>query len=90
MAHDVFISFSFKDQEIAEKIVNQLTNKYGISCWISANDIQLASNYYSQIANAIHDAKVVVFLQSKIQGRWTRLCILNSGRDLLPAIGPSI
>ena len=33
-SHDVFISFSFKDQAIVDRIVNQLTGKYRILCWI--------------------------------------------------------
>ncbi len=28
-SHDIFISFSFADQDIAEEIVNELTSKYG-------------------------------------------------------------
>lgn len=39
-AHDIFISFSFADQDIAEKIVNELTSKYGFSCWICTRDIE--------------------------------------------------
>lgn len=40
LRHDVFISFSFKDQSVADRIVNHLTNLYGISCWICTEEIR--------------------------------------------------
>lgn len=39
-SHDVFISFSFKDQAIVDRIVNQLTNKCRIPCWICTKKIR--------------------------------------------------
>lgn len=62
--HDVFISFSFKDQSIAETIVNILSSTYGISCWICTRDIDGGKRYKKLIPEAIDNAKVVVFLQS--------------------------
>lgn len=62
--HDVFISFSFTDQTVAEYIVNTLSSKYGISCWICTRDIAGGSRYKKLIPEAIHHAKAVVFLQS--------------------------
>lgn len=64
MNHDVFISFSFDDQEIAENIVNSLTSKYGISCWICTRDINGGEHYKDLIPEAIDAAQVVVFIQS--------------------------
>lgn len=65
MSHDVFISFSFSDQGIAEDIVNKLTSKYGISCWICTRNIDGGKRFKSSISEAIQEAKVVVFLQSE-------------------------
>ena len=62
--HDVFISFSFKDQSLAENIVNILSSTYGISCWICTRDIDGGKRYKKLIPEAIDNAKVVVFLQS--------------------------
>jgi len=65
MPHDVFISFSFRDHETAEYIVDQFQSNYGISCWICSDSVLASTNYKSLIANAITDSKVVVFLQSE-------------------------
>ncbi len=62
---DVFISFSFKDQAIAETIVNQLLNKYRISCWICTQDIRAGENYKKVIVKAITDAKILLMIQSE-------------------------
>ena len=62
--HDVFISFSFKDQALAENIVNVLSSAYGISCWICTRDVEGGETYKSLITEAIDCAKIVVFLQS--------------------------
>lgn len=63
-SHDVFISFSFKDQDHAESLVNILSSRYGISCWICTRDIDGGRRYKKLIPEAIDHAKVVVFLQS--------------------------
>jgi|GEM_PF-6725054 len=39
MKHDVFVSFSFSDREAAENLVNLLSSRYGISCWICTYDL---------------------------------------------------
>ena len=62
--HDVFISFSFNDQTVAEYIVNTLSSMYEISCWICTRDIAGGSRYKRLIPEAIDNAQVVVFLQS--------------------------
>ncbi len=64
-AHDVFISFSFEDQSVAETIVNELTSKYGISCWICTRDIDGGKRYKRLIPEAIRASKLVVFVQSE-------------------------
>lgn len=65
MAHDVFVSFSFADQEFAELIVNKLSTEYGISCWICTRDIDGGKRYKRLIPEAIDESQVVVFLQSE-------------------------
>lgn len=63
--HDVFISFSFDDQKIAEDIVNRLSNHYGISCWICTREVNGGDEYKEEIVNAIEEAQVVVVVHSK-------------------------
>lgn len=64
-SHEVFISFSFKDQPMAEMIVNQLLNIYKISCWICTQDIRAGENYKRTIVKAINDSKILLLLQSE-------------------------
>ena len=62
--HDVFISFSFADQPVAEKIADTLVNKHGISCWICSRDLSGGQQFKEQIPAAIDASDVVVFVQS--------------------------
>ena len=64
-SHDIFISFSFADQNIAEEIVNTLTSQYGFSCWICTRDIDGGKRYKALIPRTIDEARVVVFIQSE-------------------------
>lgn len=63
--HDVFVSFSFKDQKTSEYVVNQLLNEYDIRCWICTSEILAGENYKSVIVDAIEAAKLVLFIQSE-------------------------
>jgi len=63
--HDVFVSFSFKDQKDSEYVVNQLLNKYNIPCWICTSEILAGEHYKSVIVDAIKTAKLVLFIQSE-------------------------
>jgi len=62
--HDAFISFSFEDQPIAEKIADTLVKKYGISCWICSRNLSGGQHFKEQIPAAIDASSVVVFIQS--------------------------
>lgn len=63
--HEVFISFSFEDQEIVNKIVNQLSNKHNITYWICTKDTRAGERYKREIVRAIKSCKIVVLIQSK-------------------------
>ena len=63
--HDVFVSFSFKDQKISEYVVNQLLNRYNIPCWICTSEILAGEHYKSVIVDAIETSKLVLFIQSE-------------------------
>ena len=64
-SHDIFISFSFVDQCIAEEIVNVLTSRYGFSCWICTREIAGGNRYKALIPRAIDESRAVVFIQSE-------------------------
>ncbi len=61
---DAFISFRFADQKMAEYIVNQLSVKYGIQCWICSRDSSHGAQFRLEIPKIIRSVSVVVFLQS--------------------------
>ncbi len=65
MNHKVFVSFSFKDQQIADNIVDQLERKYGIPCWICTKQIRAGSSFYKEIELAIKSSEVLLFLQTR-------------------------
>ena len=65
MKHDVFISYSFADQTIADRVLNTLINTYRIHPWICTRDIGGGVDYKKEIVRAIRECKVFVFLQSK-------------------------
>ncbi len=90
-AHEVFISFSFKDQAIAETIVNQLLNKYHISCWICTQDIRAGENYKKTIVKAITDAKILLMIQSESSMLSTEVpkevsIALNKNKTVIPFV----
>ncbi len=61
--NDVFISFSFENQEVVNDVVNELTNKYGISCWLCLDKVSEGQSYKEKIPEAIdHSSTMVVFI----------------------------
>ncbi|MBE6916041.1 MAG: TIR domain-containing protein [Ruminococcaceae bacterium] len=63
--HDVFVSFSFADQEISQYVVNRLLSEYNIPCWICTSEILAGEHYKEVIVDAIAIAKIVLLIQSE-------------------------
>jgi len=63
MAHDVFISYSSKDREIAEAACAALEAK-GVSVWIAPRDILPGGDWSASIVHAIADARIFVLVFS--------------------------
>ncbi len=59
----VFISYSTKDQEYANKVCEVLKSN-GIDFWIATKDIHGGASYANEITNAINGCKAFVFLLS--------------------------
>jgi predicted lactoylglutathione lyase len=57
----VFISFSMKDENIANKIYEQLT-KNGIGSWISTKSMDPGKDYPTQIIRAIDNCDIFVMV----------------------------
>src|SRR5512141_999235 len=64
MAHDVFISYSHKDQPIADGICAKM-EAGGLSCWIAPRDIDPGEDWPSAIASGIAGSKVMVLVFSQ-------------------------
>ena len=63
MAHDVFISDSAKDKEIADAVCHRL-EEAGIRCWIAPRDVQAGQAWDDAIVEALAATKIVVLVFS--------------------------
>lgn len=68
MSHDVFISYSFKDKEIADAICNVLESEQ-IRCWIAPRDVLPGVEWGEAIVEAIAQAKIMVLVFSAAANR---------------------
>ena len=62
--HDVFISYSSRNQTIADAVVNILENQK-IKCWIAYRDAETGNDYAVSIIKAIKNCKVCVLILSQ-------------------------
>lgn len=63
MAHDVFISYSSKDKQVAEAVCSILESSQ-IRCWIAPRDITPGVPFAEAIIDGIKDAKVFILIFS--------------------------
>lgn len=63
--HDIFISFSFKDQEVSEYVGKALEEKYHISYWMCTRELIGGEHYKGAIVEAIKGAALVLMIQSE-------------------------
>jgi len=63
MAHDVFISYSSKDKQVADAICNKLESER-IRCWIAPRDILPGKDWGEAIIDAIESSKVMLLVFS--------------------------
>lgn len=61
MAHDVFISYSHKDSNIADAVCNRL-ERGGIRCWYAPRNIQPGHEWAEDIINALGQSKIMVLI----------------------------
>lgn len=64
MKHDVFISYSSRNQDVANAICHVL-EEADIRCWMAPRDIPVGSKYASVIKDAIVSSKVFVLIFSE-------------------------
>lgn len=63
-SHEIFISHSIEDKEIANQICNHL-EKEDIKCWIAPRDISPTRIWSEEIPQAIQGAKILILILSK-------------------------
>ena len=61
--HDIFISYSHKDRQVANMVLSILEQN-GIKCWIDYRDAMVGENYAASIVRAIKDCKFFILLLS--------------------------
>lgn len=61
MAHDIFISYSNKDENVVRAVSNALEAQK-IRCWYASRDIPAGAEWASSIMNAIKEAKVLLLI----------------------------
>ena len=62
--HDVFISYSTKNSDVANKICHVLEQN-NLKCWIAPRNIASGKIYIDEIADAIKSTKIVVLIYSE-------------------------
>lgn len=63
MAHDVFISHSAQNREVADAICAAL-EKAGIRCWVAPRDVRPGRSFPGEITRAIQQSKVMLLVFS--------------------------
>ena len=61
MSAPIFISYSSKDQQIAETIYQALEAR-GLDCWIASRDVRAGENFQEAIVRALRSAKVMLLV----------------------------
>ena len=88
MNHDVFISYSSKNKQVADAIVHYLEESK-IRCWIAPRDIIGGAEYADVITDAIKNSRVLVLVYSG-HSAISRFCkqetnlALASGKVIIP------
>lgn len=63
MAHDVFISHSAHNREVADAVCDAL-EKTGIRCWVAPRDVRPGRSFPGEITRAIQQSKVMLLVFS--------------------------
>ena len=62
--HDVFISYSNKNKDVADSICHYLEDT-GIRCWYAPRDLTPGSDWKEGIVNAITEAQIFILIYSE-------------------------
>jgi hypothetical protein len=60
--YDAFVSFSFKDYDLAYGIVQELQTRHGLNCWICTQELRAGTSYKAEIVKAINASNALVLI----------------------------
>lgn len=88
MAHDLFISYSSKDKNIADAVCSRMETG-GIRCWYAPRDIEPGSDWADSIVEAINTSRIMVLIftqNSNISAQVLREvdCAVTAGATVIP------
>ena len=63
MAHDIFISYSSKDKNVADAVCAALEG-HGLKCWIAPRDVLAGQEYAAALVQAIAASRVFILILS--------------------------
>jgi len=71
--YSVFISYSTKDQALAERLYADLRQK-GIRCWFASEDLKIGDRFRERIDEAIrrHERLLVILSEQSVKSDWVR------------------
>jgi hypothetical protein len=71
--YSCFISYSFADQDFAERLHSDLQNK-GVRCWFAPHDMQSGKKLHEQIDQAIrlHDKLLLILSPHSMESEWVK------------------
>ena len=67
MNHKVFISYSSKDKNIAEDIIDYIEEK-GTKCWMAPRDIEPGGKFAGEITRGIKECEIFLLIYSHDSG----------------------
>jgi TIR domain/Ankyrin repeats (3 copies)/Ankyrin repeats (many copies)/Ankyrin repeat len=68
MAHDVFISYSAKDKQVADAACATLESS-GVRCWIAPRDVLAGDQYAASLVNGLSNSRLMVLIFSANSNR---------------------
>ena len=69
--HSCFISYSSKDQEVAERLYTDLQDN-GVRCWFAPEDLKTGEKFWHRIDESIrlYDKLLIVLSQHSVESEW--------------------
>ena len=88
MKHDIFISYSSVDKNVADAVVAALENR-GIRCWYAPRDIGAGTDWGESITDAISNSALMLLIFSENSNKSKRVLdeiyfSISEGKTILP------